>query len=220
MSPNAPQAPAALTAAEFRDLARRRLSPAPSDIVIDTRSARTRHVDVVVSSDDRSLPAARTAAVLVPIVARDALHVLLTLRTEHLSSHAGQIAFPGGKVEAWDASPAAAALREAEEEIGLAPAFIEPVGYLDNVLTRTGFYIVPVVALLRPGFVLSPDAREVADVFEVPLAFLMDQRNHERHMRELNGEPRHYYAMPYQGRFIWGVTAEMIRNMHKRLFSL
>jgi 8-oxo-dGTP pyrophosphatase MutT (NUDIX family) len=218
MSLNAPLAPADLTAAEFRDLARRRLSAAPSDIVIDAQSGHRRRIAEAGPVAD-TLPPARSAAVLVPVVERDVLHVLLTLRTEHLSSHAGQIAFPGGKIEPGDSGPAAAALREAMEEIGLSPQFIEPAGYLDNVLTRTGFYIVPVVALVRPGFALAPDPREVADVFEVPLAFLMDPHNHQRHVRELNGQTRHFYAMPYGERFIWGVTAGMIRNMHERLFA-
>jgi 8-oxo-dGTP pyrophosphatase MutT (NUDIX family) len=206
-----------LTAAEFRDLAARRLSAAPSDAVIDTVTGeRHRLGEVVPGPAEGTL---RSAAVLVPVLARETLTVLLTLRTDHLPNHAGQIAFPGGKIEPGDRDAAAAAEREANEEIGLGLEFIEPAGYLDSMLTRTGFHIVPVVAMVRPGFTLTPDAREVADVFEVPLSFLMDPRNHEQHSREIAGIMRRYYAMPYGERFIWGVTAAIIRNMHERLFG-
>ncbi|MEM8971122.1 MAG: CoA pyrophosphatase [Pseudomonadota bacterium] len=159
----------------------------------------------------------RPAAVLVPVVAHNELTVLLTQRTEHLPSHAGQVAFPGGKLEPSDASPLAAALRETMEEIGLVSSAIEPLGYLDGYLTGTGFHVVPVVALVQPEFNLTLDEREVADAFEVPLSFLMDSSNHETHTREWRGTQRSYYAMPYGDRFIWGATAGMIRNLHERL---
>ncbi|MGI9521454.1 MAG: CoA pyrophosphatase [Hyphomicrobiaceae bacterium] len=161
--------------------------------------------------------APRHAAVLVPIVAHDILSVLLTERSAHLPSHAGQIAFPGGKVEAYDDGPEDTALRETEEEIGLAGKFIEPLGYLDGYLTGTGFHIVPVVALVKPGFTLQLDSSEVADAFEVPLDFLMNPENHQTHTREWHGHHRSYYAMPYQDRFIWGATAGMLHNLHERL---
>jgi 8-oxo-dGTP pyrophosphatase MutT (NUDIX family) len=161
----------------------------------------------------------RHAAVLVPVIARKPLSVLLTARTDHLPSHAGQIAFPGGKVEGSDAGPLAAALRETREEIALDEAFIEPVGYLPPYRTGTGFIITPAVALVRPGFRLTANPNEVADVFEVPLAFLMNKANHEVHSRVWSGVERHFYAMPYGERYIWGATAGIIRTLYRRLFE-
>jgi 8-oxo-dGTP pyrophosphatase MutT (NUDIX family) len=159
------------------------------------------------------------AAVLVPIVMRPELTVLLTQRTEGLRRHAGQIAFPGGRMEPTDHDPTATALREAEEEIGLDPAFVEPLGYLDAYRTGTGFRIFPVVSLVREGFTLKLDAREVADAFEVPLAFLMDEANHRTEARSWLGVERRFYAMPFGDRYIWGATAGIMKNMHKRLFT-
>ena len=161
----------------------------------------------------------RAAAVLIPIVARSPLTVLLTERTPNLSAHAGQIAFPGGKIESFDASPLDAALREAREEIGLAAEFVEPLGFLDGYQTGTGFLISPVVGLVSPGFEIVPDPAEVASVFEVPLAFLMDLSNHRIDSRNFRGSERRFYAMPYADRYIWGVTAGIIRMLHKRLFA-
>jgi 8-oxo-dGTP pyrophosphatase MutT (NUDIX family) len=161
----------------------------------------------------------RHAAVLIPIVARTPLSVILTERTEHLPSHAGQIAFPGGKVETYDASPLAAALREAREEIALDRAFIEPLGFLPSYRTGTGFIITPAVALVRPGFKLVRDPAEVADVFEVPFAFLMDETNHRIESRIWGGAERRFYAMPYGERYIWGATAGILRTLYRRLFS-
>ena len=162
----------------------------------------------------------RDAAVLIPIVAREPLaSVILTERTPHLSAHAGQIAFPGGKIDPEDSGPGAAAIREAGEEIGLDPALIEPVGYLDPYLTRTGFRIVPVVARVGADHRLKVNPHEVQSVFEVPLAFLMDPANHRHGSREFLGQRRYFYEMPFGERYIWGVTAGIIRGLYERVFG-
>lgn len=158
------------------------------------------------------------AAVLFPIVLHPAgLTVLLTQRTAHLRDHAGQISFPGGRVEADDLSPTHTALRETEEEIGLSREHIEIAGFLPEYRTGTGFCVTPVVALVRPPFTLQPDPFEVAEIFEVPLAFLLDPANHQRHSLHYRGALRNYFAMPYGDYFIWGATAGMIRSLSERL---
>ncbi len=161
----------------------------------------------------------RPAAVLIPIVARDEPMVLLTQRTAHLTSHAGQISFPGGKIDPGDESPLAAALREAEEEIGLAREAVEPLGYLDLYMTTLGYRIVPTVARVDPDYRLVLNPAEVDDAFEVPLAFLMAPANHQRHSREWKGMTRSYYAMPFGERYIWGVTAGILRNLYMRVLE-
>jgi 8-oxo-dGTP pyrophosphatase MutT (NUDIX family) len=213
-----------LTEAGFRELATGRLDRAPSEAVFDPRTGKAWgrgdwDLNPELLADFAAMPPARPAAVLVGIVAREELTVLLTQRTHTLPTHAGQIAFPGGKLEPHDAGPIEAALRESVEEIGLAPHFVEPLGFLDGYRTGTGFTVAPVVAMIRPGFELKPDPREVDEVFEVPLSFLMDEANHQKHARDWRGRQRHYYAMPYGERFIWGATAGMIKNMHQRLFA-
>ena len=167
------------------------------------------------------------ASVLVPIVMRERPTVLLTERTAHLSTHSGQIAFPGGKVDADDADAAATALREAQEEVGLAPEFVQVLGNLPVYVTGSAFIITPVVALVQPGFVITPNTNEVADVFEVPLDFLMDPANHQRHAFEWDGVRREWFSMPYHEqqaqqsteRFIWGATAGMLRNFYRFLVA-
>ena len=154
------------------------------------------------------------AAVLIPLVQRpQGLTILLTMRTDHLSNHAGQVSFPGGRSEPFDVSPVATALRETEEEVGLSRAHIEVLGCLPDYLTGTGYRVTPVVGLVTPPFELRADPSEVAEIFEVPLAFLMDGLNHQRLSVELPGGRRSFYAMPYERFYIWGATAGMLRNL-------
>lgn len=170
------------------------------------------------------LPNAQTlkaAAVLVPIVEHeDEFTVLLTQRTDHLKHHAGQVSFPGGRVEPHDESIVDTALRETEEEIGLPRSRVEIAGYLDAYETGTGFHITPVVGFVRPGFELKLDEFEVAEAFEVPLSFLFDPTNHQRHSRTHEGRERRYFAMPYEGYYIWGATAGMLMNLYRRVHDL
>jgi 8-oxo-dGTP pyrophosphatase MutT (NUDIX family) len=160
----------------------------------------------------------RRAAVLVPVVSREGdLSVLLTRRTAHLHDHAGQISFPGGRAEPHDPTAAATALRETEEETGIAPAHVEVLGELSEYVTVTGYRVTPVVGLVRAPFELRPDSFEVAEVFEVPLPFLLDPANHQRNAVAVAGYRRHYYAVPYRGYYIWGATAGMLMNLHAHL---
>ncbi len=162
----------------------------------------------------------RDAAVLIPVIAREpAVTVLLTIRTAHLSAHAGQIAFPGGKIDAVDATPTATALRETEEEIGLDSGAIRPIGGLTPYLSRTGYRIFPVLARVEPVFVLTPNPDEVEGVFEVPLSFLMNPENHRRTSRKFAGKARAFYEIPFEGHYIWGVTAGIIRGLYERIFD-
>jgi 8-oxo-dGTP pyrophosphatase MutT (NUDIX family) len=161
----------------------------------------------------------KAAAVLVPVIAHpEETTVLLTQRATGLRAHSGQIAFPGGRLDEDDASPLAAALREAEEEIGLDARYVRPLGYLDAYLSGTGYLVTPVVGLVERGAPLSLNETEVFDTFEVPLGFLMDPARHEIHEREWNGRLRRYYAIPFGERYIWGVTAGIIRNLYERLY--
>ena len=160
----------------------------------------------------------RPAAVLIPVVDHPQPTVLLTQRSAHLNEHAGQISFPGGKIDPADASPLDAALREAQEEVGLAREFIDPIGYLDLYGTSFGFRILPTVAKVRPGFKLRVSADEVDDVFEVPLAFLMNPANHQLQSKEFRGMERSFYVMPFEKRYIWGATAGILRVLYERIY--
>ncbi|MGO8909617.1 MAG: CoA pyrophosphatase [Bradyrhizobium sp.] len=211
--------PAAISSAEFFDRARARLRfdvPAgltdPSRIPTSGDQGTERMLEILA----REQPI-RPAAVLVPVVDHPQPTVLLTQRAAHLNDHAGQISFPGGKIDATDASPLDTALREAAEEIGLAREFIDPIGYLDLYGTSFGFRILPTVARVRPGFKLRINQSEVDDAFEVPLAFLMNPANHQLHSKEFRGIERSYYAMPYEDRYIWGATAGILRVLYERI---
>jgi 8-oxo-dGTP pyrophosphatase MutT (NUDIX family) len=207
--------PAELDALAFEHLARSRLLATPPLL----NAPQSPGDDDLNPEIARFASELRHAAVLVPVVARTPLSLLLTERTGHLQAHAGQIAFPGGKIESHDAGPLAAAMREAREEVALDQAFVEPLGFLPPYRTSTGFIITPVVALVRPGFKLTADPAEVADVFEVPFDFLMNEDNHRIDSRIWRGVERRFYAMPYGERYIWGATAGIIRALHRRLFS-
>jgi 8-oxo-dGTP pyrophosphatase MutT (NUDIX family) len=204
--------------AELRALCAARLERGPSPRVFDNRLESPRSdYDAAWTAEGGSV-APRPAAVLVPIVARpEGLSVILIQRPATMAAHPGEVSFPGGKVEAGDASPVETALREAEEEIGLARTHVEVLGFLDSYQVGSGFRIVPVVGLVTPPLTLALDAREVADAFEVPLAFLTDSANHEKRSREARGTTQWFYAMPYEGRFIWGATANIVRNLFERL---
>ena len=157
----------------------------------------------------------RPASVLMPLIRRETgITVLLTQRTEDMPSHAGQIAFPGGRRQVEDIDATATALRETEEEVGLTRDFIEVIGALDLYRTGTGYQITPIVGIVTPGFTMRADPREVADVFEVPLDHFLDERNHRIDSRVWQGRERRYYAMPYGERYIWGATAGMLKNLH------
>lgn len=211
---------ATFDAVAFEDLARRRLRAEPPRFVenrADLKGDHSLDPDGLVTTGETP----RAAAVLVPVVVHpDGPSVLLTERTHGLRQHAGQIAFPGGRVDPEDASPLHTALRETREEIGLDPDAVRPLGYLDAYLSGTNYFVVPVVGIVRPGFALTLNPREVDHAFEVPLAFLMDAANHELHAREFGGRTRRYYAIPHGTHYIWGVTAGILRNMYEKLYLL
>jgi 8-oxo-dGTP pyrophosphatase MutT (NUDIX family) len=204
----------------FFDRARARLAfDVPAGLTDPTAAAVRGDLDLDPAIwETAGVAATRPAAVLVGVVDRPQPSVLLTLRTGELSSHPGQIAFPGGKIDPHDATPFAAAAREAHEEIGLEAGRLDPIGYLDLYLTFSGFRILPAVARVAPDYRLVLNAHEVVEAFEVPLAFLMDERNHQLGSREFRGVTRRYYAMPFGDRYIWGVTAGILRNLYDRIY--
>lgn len=162
----------------------------------------------------------KDAAVLVPVIDDgDEARVIFTQRTKTLRNHSGQISFPGGGIDAQDRSPEEAALRETEEEIGMSRRFIETVGRMPDYISGTGFRIKPVLAVVRPGFTLTPNPAEVDEVFEVPLSFLMNPANHSRGSRMFQGRERFFYEMPYGERHIWGITAGIVRSIYERFYS-
>lgn len=162
----------------------------------------------------------REASVLLPVIDRpDALTLLLTQRTQHLSSHPGQISLPGGGRESADATPVDTALRETWEEVGILPEEVSVVGAMDCYETRTGFLITPIIGIVRPDYTLAPNVNEVEEVFEVPLAFLLDPLNHKTHSREYKGMRYHFHAMPYNDYYIWGATAAMLMNFYRQLIG-
>ena len=163
-------------------------------------------------------PALISAAVLVPLIERpDGMTVMLTQRNDQLRDHPGQISFPGGRVEPVDATPAATALRETHEEIGLPAQCVSVIGRLDRYITRTGYDVTPIVGVVTPPFTIKVDAREVAEVFEVPLTFILESANYKRERRRFAGRTRTYYALRYADRYIWGATAGMLINLHQVL---
>lgn len=212
--------PAEMTSAEFYDRARARLNfdvpPGLIDpnIIPETGDPGT---DKMLEIMAREAPV-RPAAVLIPIVDHKEPTVLLTQRSPHLKEHSGQVAFPGGKIDATDPSPLDAALREAAEEVGLDRSFIEPIGYLSVYGTGFGFRILPTLARVKPGFELSINHSEVDDAFEVPLSFLMNPANHQLRSKEFRGMERSYYEMPFAERYIWGATAGILRVLYERIY--
>lgn len=157
------------------------------------------------------------AAVLIPLVVRPEPSVLLTTRTEKLRSHAGQIAFPGGRIDPTDAGPVEAALREAQEEVGLDPGRVDILGFAAPFRTGTGYLVQPVVGLVPPDLPLAPNPEEVADIFEVPLSYVLDPRHHEQRQAEFQGRMRRYYVIDWRGRHIWGATAGMLVHLGELL---
>ncbi|MBV9456634.1 MAG: CoA pyrophosphatase [Bradyrhizobium sp.] len=213
-------APAVISAAEFYDRVRARLNfDVPQglidpNIIPESGDPGTGRMLEIIAREQPVRP----AAVLIPVVDHQEPTVLLTQRSPNLSEHAGQIAFPGGKIDAIDASPRDAALREAWEEVGLDRSFIDPIGYLGVYGTGFGFRILPTVARVKPGFKLTINHSEVVDAFEVPLAFLMNPANHQIHSKDFRGMERSYYAMPYAERYIWGATAGILRVLYERIY--
>jgi len=208
--------------ADFAARARARLAPTPPPEALDPLRLPL-HGDYRLNPTDietRLLERARPAAVLIAACAREGQAALiLTERTPHLRAHSGQVAFPGGKIDPEDDGPVGAALREAEEEIGLGRAALDVIGHLDPYISTSGYRIAPVVAIAQEPFAYTINEQEVARVFEAPLSFLMNADNHRRRSRPYEGRERFYYEMPWNGHHIWGVTAGIIRLLQERLYA-
>jgi 8-oxo-dGTP pyrophosphatase MutT (NUDIX family) len=212
------QSPAGFSLADFEARARARLAASPPDAA--DADGWSDHAVAGLRPTPAALAAAAPAAVLVPVIARDeGATILLTVRSSRLRKHTGQIAFPGGRIDATDKDALAAALREAEEEIGLRPRHVAPLGFLGPYVTGTGFRITPVVALVDAAAGFDLNADEVEETFETPLSFLMDPVNHALHSREFQGATRSYFAMPHGDRYIWGATAGILRMLWRRLYA-
>jgi len=197
------------------DLMRQRLDPVDDETITGFRG--DGDLNGLPSPSGRKL---RPAAVLAPLILHDGPpRLLFTERANHLPKHPGQISFPGGSLDPGDAGPAAAALREVEEEIGVGPQHVDLVGRFESYETGTGFHITPFVGVLRPGYDLRPDPGEVASVFEAPFDFLMDPHNHQQGSGVWQGQQRHFYAMPWEDRYIWGVTAGLLKSLHDKLYG-
>jgi 8-oxo-dGTP pyrophosphatase MutT (NUDIX family) len=211
-----PHRHALYSAAEFRRRALHQMG-GPVDVSWREHGDHILNPEIVAEVETFKL---RDAAVLVPVVDDgDEAHVIFTLRTSTLRKHSGQIAFPGGKIDGEEETPEEAAMREADEEIGLKGPFVETVGRLPVYLASTGFRITPVLAVVQRGFDLKLNPDEVDDVFEVPLSFLMAPGNHIRDKRVIDGLDRHFYRMPYETRMIWGITAGIVRTLYERLYA-
>ena len=210
------------TAQELRRRAAGVLTP-PASVLSVQMTGRARRSDLDLNSDaaeGHADAAMRSAAVMVPIIDRKPeATILLTQRTETLSEHAGQIAFPGGRMDEIDPSPTETALREAREEIGLDRAHVDVIGFLETYQTITNFRVAPAVAIVSPDFTMRLDEAEVAQAFEVPLRFLMDVENHQIHSLMREGAERFYYAMPYGEHYIWGTTAGILYNLYEWLYG-
>ena len=201
-----------MTEAEFLERASTHLRPEPIGRLDDARG------DHDLNRTAPRKPDPKRAAVLIPVVRRETgLTILFTRRSGALRAHSGQISFPGGRIDAADASPLAAAMREAREEIGLDPRFVEPLGYSDTYLSTSGYLVTPAVGLVSEGFSLALNPAEVDEVFETPLAYALDDAHFELHVRPWGGVLRRYYALPFENRYVWGVTAGILRHFTERL---